>query len=120
MEATERKPARKPSSVSYNLSLQIDNKTEGKLSPEGQSRPLERATPLEPTGRRQTVADHWLGAAAWEQSQRGDGGKKETQRAIDRETHKQRRALSRQGAADRKRHTGAEEGLRAAAGAELS
>lgn len=47
-------------------------------------------------------------------------GKKETQRAIDRETHKQRRALSRQGAADRKRHTEAEEGLRAAAEAELS
>lgn len=47
-------------------------------------------------------------------------GKKETQRAIDGETHKQRRALSRQGAADRKRHTEAEAGLRAAAEAELS
>lgn len=62
----------------------------------------------------------FTGATAWEQSQWGEGEKKETQRAIDRETHKQRRALSRQRAADRKRHIEAEEGLRAAAEAELS
>lgn len=83
--------------------------------------PSKRATPQEPTGRRQTVADHKLGGHCMGTvSARRWRGKKETQRAIDRETHKQRRALSRQGAADRKRHTEAEEGLRAAAEAELS
>lgn len=87
------------------------------MSLEGQARPLKRATPQE----HNRATPDCCRSQAWEQSQRGDGGeKKATQRAIDGETHKQRRALSRQGAADRKRRTEAEEGLRVAAEAELS
>lgn len=90
------------------------------MSPEGKARPLKRAAPRELTWRGHTVADHKLRGHSMGTVAVGKGGKKETQRAIDRETHKQRRALSRQRAADRKRHTEAEEGLRAAAEAELS
>lgn len=95
---------------------QIDNKTEVKLSLEGQTRPLKRATPSQPDCSRSLARGRGMGtvsAGRWR-------GKKETQRAIDGETHKQRRALGRQGAVDRKRHTQAEEGLRTAAEAELS
>lgn len=92
------------------------------MSLEGKARPLKRAAPA---GANLETPHSCRSQARGPQHGNSRSGerekkKKETQRAIDRETHKQRRALSRQRAADRKRHTEAEEGLRAAAEAELS